>query len=335
MNPRKLRVVLCGLGPLGLKTIPFIVERQNLDLVGAVDVNPDLAGKDVGELAGLEPLGLRVRADLEKTLRDTEAHVCLLLTVSDMVRITPQIETALRCGAHVVSTCEELAYPWLTAPELSHRIDQLARENGVAVLGTGVNPGFLMDFLPQALTAVCRKVERVIVERYQDAARRRIPFQKKIGAGLTLEEFAQRIKEGTLRHVGLTESLHMIASQFGWKLDKTEDIIEPVVASERWTGEAMTVEPGMALGVLQTGRGYRNGREVISLIFKAAVGEAASYDRVLIEGEPRIDSVIRDGVHGDTATCAISVNAIRSVVKSSPGLRTMADVPSVAWSEGW
>ncbi|MBE7559402.1 dihydrodipicolinate reductase [bacterium] len=335
MNPKKSRVVICGLGPLGLLTVPFILERASLELVGAVDIDPQLAGRDVGELAGLgRVLGVKVRPDLEKTLRDTEAHVCILTTVSDLARLKPQLETAIRAGAYVVSTCEELSYPWTTAPDFCHQIDQLARENGVAVLGTGVNPGFLMDFLPQALTAVCRKVERVIVQRVQDASKRRIPFQKKIGAGLSLEEFAQKIKDGTLRHVGLTESLHMIASQFGWKLERTQDVIEPVVASERWVGETMTVQPGMALGVLQTGRGFRDGQEVITLVFRASVGEPDSYDRVLIEGEPRIDSTIKGGVHGDTATCAITVNAIRSIMKAAPGLHTMVDVPSVAWFEG-
>ena len=280
------------------------------------------------------PLGVKIRADLEKTLRDTEAHVCILMTVSDVARLKPQLETAIRAGTYVVSTCEELSYPWLTAPDFSHQIDELARENGVAVLGTGVNPGFLMDFLPQALTAVCRSVSPVKVERFQDASKRRVPFQKKIGAGLTLEEFAQKINEKTLRHVGLTESIHMIASQFGWKLDKTEDIIEPVVAAERWVGEEMTVEPGMALGVLQTGRGFRKGEELITMVFRAAVGEPDPHDRVLIEGEPRIDSTIKGGVHGDTATCAISINAIRSVMKAAPGLHTMVDLPCVAWFEG-
>ena len=335
MTTNKVRVVLSGLGPLGLKTVPFLLERKRIELVGAVDIDPGLAGKDLGELAGLgKSLGLPVTADLGRTLHETNADVCVLMTVSDMVRLAPQVETAVNAGAHVVSTCEELSYPWLTAPKLSKELDALAKEKEVAVLGTGVNPGFLMDYLPQAMTGVCREVKSVLVERYQDASKRRIPFQRKIGAGLTLEEFEEKKRAGTLRHVGLTESMHMLATQFGWTLDRTDDIIEPVIAAERWVGEAMTVEPGMALGVLQTGRGFRDGAEVISLVFRASVGERDPYDRIVIKGTPTIDSKIAGGVHGDVATCAITVNAIRSVLDAKPGLRTMADVPSVAWFEG-
>jgi 2,4-diaminopentanoate dehydrogenase len=193
-----------------------------------------------------------------------------------------------------------------------------------------VNPGFLMDFLPLALTGVCRRVSKVTVERIQDARFRRIPFQKKIGAGLTRVEFARKADEGTLRHVGLTESVQMIAAALGWKLDSTEDVLEPIVAEHRVETPAMTIESGDCLGVSQTGRGLRNGKEVVTLVFKAAIGLENPRDRVLIDGEPGIDATIAGGVNGDIATCAMVANAIPVVVKARPGLRTMADIEPIS-----
>ncbi|NTV43846.1 MAG: hypothetical protein HGA63_11160 [Syntrophobacteraceae bacterium] len=164
------------------------------------------------------------------------------------------------------------------------------------------------------------------VERIQDARVRRLPFQRKIGAGLTLEEFNAKAKEGILRHVGLTESIHLIASGLGWQLDKVEDILSPVVAEKKLLAGNLAIEPGKTVGVSQIGRGFKNGKEVITLVFKAAVGESNPRERILIEGTPKIDLVISDGVNGDVATCAIMANAIPVVVEALPGLRTMADV---------
>jgi 4-hydroxy-tetrahydrodipicolinate reductase len=220
-------------------------------------------------------------------------------------------------------------YPWDNSKEWSETIDRAATDKKVAVLGTGVNPGFLMDALPSMLTGVCNQVERIEVRRYQNAQFRRIPFQKKIGAGLSLEEFEKRKNEGSLRHVGLTESMHFLASQLGWTLDKTEDKIEPVIADRMIQTEAMTLISGQAAGVRQIGKGWVDGVEKIKLTFQASVGEPDSYDEIEIFGTPHIRSRIMGGVHGDIATCSIILNACRSILKASPGLRTMADIPMI------
>jgi 4-hydroxy-tetrahydrodipicolinate reductase len=222
-------------------------------------------------------------------------------------------------------------YPWLTSPSLAKEIDVAAQEKGVSVLSTGVNPGFLMDFLPLVMTGVCRDVEKVTVERIQDAQFRRLPFQKKIGAGLTVQEFEERAKAGNLRHVGLTESMHLLASGLGWKLDRTEDIIEPVIASREVATANLTIEPDKALGVNQIGRGYIGDKELITLVFRATIGEPEPRDRVLIQGTPSIDMAIEQGVNGDTATCAIIVNAIPVVIQAPAGLRTMADISPISF----
>jgi 4-hydroxy-tetrahydrodipicolinate reductase len=325
-----IRVIQYGLGPIGNRVTRYLCERPTFRIVGAIDIDPGKVGRDVGELAGLPPLGTTVCADADTVLREG-ADVVVLTTTSSLEKAKEQILRVVSHGLPVVSTCEELSYPWHTQPAIAEQIDRAARERGVAVLGTGVNPGFLMDLLPIVLTAICQDVRSILVERFQDAQYRRLPFQRKIGAGLTVQEFQEKVRGGTLRHVGLTESMHMIASRMGWNLDRTEDIIEPVVATERVVAGEIVIEPGYCLGVNQTGHAYRNGREVITLRFRATIGEPEPRDRIRIEGTPTIDSVIPGGVNGDIATCAITVNALPVVMRARPGLRTMADIEPVTF----
>ena len=302
-----------------------------MTVVAAVDKDPALAGKDLGELCSTGSVGVPVSPSLEQALGQGAADVAVLTTVSDLARIAPQIEEILHFGLPVVTTCEELVFPWETAPQTASRIDSLAREEGVAVLATGVNPGFLMDTLPIALSAVCQRVDAVKVSRIQDASTRRVPFQLKIGAGLSLEEFEKKKKRGDLRHIGLTESMQMIASRIGWKLDRIEELITPVVAKTRIDTGSMSIEAGMAAGVQQIGRGFVGNDEKITLTFRASVGEPSPEDTVELLGTPHIVSTIQGGVHGDVATCAITLNAVAQVLRAEPGLRTMVDLPPVAY----
>ena len=326
-----INTVHVGIGPLGQKVVRYAVERGCFNIVGAVDPDPEKAGKDLGELCGIEPLGIIVRDNLQDALANRSADVALLTTVSSLVAIASQVEELATARLNIVSTCEELFFPWKTNPEVAGRIDQICRENGIACVGTGVNPGYLMDLLPTVLTGLCQNVRKVEVWRVQDASVRRIPFQQKIGAGLTLKEFEAGKKAGTLRHVGLPESVHFIAQRLGWELDRNTETLEPVIADRQIDSGYKPIAKGMARGVHQVGRGFVGNREVITLNFRAAVGEPESYDQVHIDGEPKIHSRIAGGVNGDIATCAITLNAVRSVLAGGPGLRTMADIPSIAF----
>jgi hypothetical protein len=328
----RVRVVQVGLGAMGRRLTPFLLERPWVEVVAAVDPAPGMAGRDLGEVSGLgRTLGVMVRPSLAEALAQSKVEVALLTTVSTLAAVRPQLEELVARGLYVVSSCEELSFPWRTAPQWSTEVDRLAKEAGVAVLGTGVNPGFLMDLLPLALTAICREVQKVTVMRHQDASRRRLPFQQKIGAGLSPAQFAAKVKDGSLRHVGLTESMHMIASRFGWTLTRTEDAIEPVLADREVRSEEITVRPGLAAGVQQYGRGWVGDEERILLDFRAAIGQEEPHDTILIKGTPPLRSTIAGGVNGDVATCAILTNAIPVVLAAAPGLHTMADIPPVAW----
>ena len=330
----KIKILQVGMGPLGVKIANFINERHNLETVAAVDKNPKNIGMDVGKIYGGQSNGVIIEGDLATAIADQQIDVAILTTFSDMVRVTPQIEAIIKHGIPVVSTCEELSYPWDEAPALAKRIDEAAKMHGVAVVGTGVNPGFLMDSLPTFLTAVCQRVDSIEVNRFQNAQFRRIPFQKKIGAGLSMQEFERKKQEGTLRHVGLTESMQFIARRMGWPLDHTEDHINAVMAHQEIVTPGMTIPAGHATGVCQIGRAYSGGQLKISMVFQATVGEPRSYDEVFIKGEPNFSSIIEGGINGDIATSAVVLNTLKPTMIASPGLKTMADLAMVSFL-GW
>jgi 4-hydroxy-tetrahydrodipicolinate reductase len=317
-----------GLGPIGAAIVRQVSERKGFRIVGAVDIDPAKVGKDLGEVAGLRrPLKVKVTGDAKKAIKSGRPDVVVLCTSSSMKQVLPQIETVLKLKVPVVSTTEELSYPTRANLRYARAVHQLAKKSRVAVLGTGVNPGFVMDALPITLTGVCERVDAIRVDRIQDARVRRLPFQQKIGAGLTREQFQRKVDDGSVRHVGLTESVSMIADAMGWKLDRITDDIQPKMATETVASEFLAVDAGYVCGIVQDGVGYRDGKPVITLHMEAYLGAPESYDSVEIAGSPAIRSKIAGGVHGDVATASIVVNSLPKVLTAAPGLHTMRDMP--------
>ena len=305
-----------------------VAARPGLKIVGGVDIDPAKAGRDLGDIAGTNRrLGLRVYDNTAKALKACKPDIVVLCTSSSLKKVMPEIETILKSRTAIVSTTEELSYPGYTHIRQARQIDALAKKAKVAVLGTGVNPGFVMDALPIALTAVCERVDRVLVDRVQDARMRRLPFQQKIGAGLTTEQFQKNVEgDGGVRHVGLTESIAMIADSLGWTLDRITDDIQPKLATVTISSEFLAVDPGYVCGIVQDGVGYRKGKPAIRLHFEAYLGAPESYDSIKIEGSPSLSVNIPGGIQGDVATASIVVNSIPKVLGSSPGLHAMSNV---------
>ncbi|MDF1859460.1 MAG: hypothetical protein P1U87_04560 [Verrucomicrobiales bacterium] len=324
-----MKVIQIGLGPLGRKIARYISERSGIEMAGAADINPEFIGQDVGEICGTGPLGVTVKSTIMEAIESCDADCAILTTVSSLQIITPQILEVVGHGLPVVSTSEELLHPWKTEPELASRIDAAAKASNAGVLGTGINPGFLMDSLPLFLTAVCQRVDSVKVSRLQDASFRREPFQRKIGAGLALGEFEALVAEKKIRHVGLAESIHLIADSLGWELDQVEDIISPVIAESPVESNLIQVPAGGVAGVQQIGKGLVGNEEKITLVFRASIGETDPGDTIEIEGDPNIKSTIDQGVNGDIGTCAMTINAVKQVIRARPGLQTIADIPLV------
>jgi 4-hydroxy-tetrahydrodipicolinate reductase len=319
----EIRVVLFGIGAMGGEIAKVIGRRKNLKIVGAIDIAEDKVGKDLGGLLGV---GKGVSVTDPKSLPQLDGDIVVHATTSSLKQAHPQIAKCVTAGLNVVSTCEELSYPYRKYPEIAKEMDTQAKIQGVTVLGTGINPGFLMDTLPIVLTAPCQVVSKIRVTRMMDAAKRRVPFQKKIGVGLAKEEFERLMREKIITgHVGLYESIAMIADAVGWELDAIrESIPEPVIAKKEVRAYKV-VKAGQVAGLRSVACGIKDGERVI-LEFISYAG-ADEYDAISIDGVPNIRVRIEGGVHGDIGTVAMVVNSIPKVVDAKPGLITMRDIP--------
>ena len=330
-----IRVLHYGLGPIGAAVVKQVAERRGFKIVGAVDIDPAKVGRDLGEVAGLgRTLRVKVSDDARKAIKATKPDVVVLCTLSSLRKVLPQMEQILKLKIPIVSTTEELAYPTGANLKYAREIHAMAKKAKVAVLGTGVNPGFTMDALPITLTGVCERVDSIRVDRVQDARVRRLPFQQKIGAGLTREQFQKKVDDASVRHVGLAESVSMIADAMGWKLDRVTDEIQPKIATATVSSEFLAVDEGYVCGLVQDGIGFRNGKPIITLHMEAYLGAPESYDQVEIVGSPSIKSKIVGGVHGDVATASITVNSIPKILGVAPGLHTMRDMPIPSYFGG-
>jgi 4-hydroxy-tetrahydrodipicolinate reductase len=324
----QLKIVQYGVGPIGSEIVKLLIRRRIGQLVGAIDIDRSKVERDLGDIAGVgQKLGVKISSDAHATLSDSKPDIVIHCTSSSLVTVAPQIIDAVNFRSHVISTTEELAFPFIKHPEIAAEIDRRAKEAQVAVLGTGVNPGFVMDTLALALSVACQSINAVKAERVVDASQRRLPLQKKIGAGLDLKEFKRRAGEGSIRHVGLSESVYLIAYGLGWRLSEVSETLEPVIAERDLTTQFLKVKKGDAAGVSQTAIGKMNGREVITLNLRMYIGANDPHDSIKIEGAPPIDMAIRGGIHGDLATAAIVTNMIPKLIRAQPGLRTMADLP--------
>jgi 4-hydroxy-tetrahydrodipicolinate reductase len=324
---KKVRVVQYGVGPIGAELSKYALKKSGLQFVGAVDIDPKKVGKDLGEVVGGPKIGVPISNDSKKLLAKTTPDLVLHSTGSYLKDVKPQLLEIMKSGADIVSTCEELSYPYLKNPTIARELNRAALRNKITLLGTGVNPGFVMDALVLTATGVCQEVKSVKSSRIQDASTRRLPFQKKIGAGLTQEDFRSKVADGTIKHVGFQESIAMIASGLGWKLERIDEVVEPKLADSPVSSEYLKVEIGQVAGVNQTATGIVDGRPLIVLNLQAYLGCPDPRERIVIEGQPRIDLTIKGGVHGDIATASVIVNSIPRVLNSKPGLVTMKDLP--------
>lgn len=308
-----VRIIQYGLGSIGLGIAEIALER-GYRIVGAVDIDPAKAGRRLADLLPNGPTDVVVTSS-PKTLLNAGADIVLHSTQSRIAQVLPQQMSLLDAGLDVISTCEELAFPWHHHPREAATLDELAKARDATVIALGVNPGFVMDLLPLILTAPCQRVDRIIVVRVVDLGVRRLPLQQKVGVSLRAEAFQHGVAEGRFGHVGLPQSVAMIAHALGWVLEAFDESIEPTLDSN-----------GVVQGLHQVCRGMREGKEVISLDLTMAVDAGNPHDAVRIDGIPPIQMVLHGGIHGDQATCAIVVNSIPQVLAAPPGLLTAIDL---------
>lgn len=325
--PRDLNVIHIGLGPIGVGIARMVLGKEGLRIVGACDPAAEKAGKDLGDVLGIgRRLRMKVDGDPVKFIRRAKADIAVVSTTSSAKTVKATMEALIARGINIVTTCEEFAYPSAANAKIFKDLDNQAKKKKVSILGTGVNPGFAMDALALVLTSPCEKVSRVSVTRVVDAGTRRLPLQRKVGAGLSLPQFARAKAEGTVRHVGLPESVQMIADGLGFKLERIDETLEPAIAPRDLNTDYLRIAAGTAAGIKQSARGYTKTGLVVSLDLQMYVGAESPRDHILIDGSPSIDMTVAGGIAGDIATAAITVNAIPKVMSGRPGVLTMRDI---------
>ncbi|HXN41510.1 MAG TPA: dihydrodipicolinate reductase [Myxococcaceae bacterium] len=321
-------VVVMGLGFIGQEIARVAHASPELKLIGAVDPSPLLVGRKVGELIGVPSIAFKVSGTLEEALARQRAVVLLHATGSRSPQVMEQLMAAIRAGLSVVSTCEELSFPYLKYPDLAEQLERAAKRAGVSVLGTGVNPGFVLDRLVATAGQVCGKVRRVVATRVVDARSRREALQRKIGAGLSEDEFMQLVEKDHIGHVGLTESAALCALGLGIECDDFEEEIVPMIADEDIPGAAFPVLKGRVAGISQTAVGLEGEQERVRLELTIAVGAENPRDHILIESEPSVELEVKGGVAGDRATANLVVNAAPRITSADRGLLTVLELPA-------
>jgi 2,4-diaminopentanoate dehydrogenase len=325
---KKIRAIQYGVGPIGAAIARLMREKQSIEVIGAIDTDPAKAGRDLGEVVGAPdaPWGAPVSADAAKMLGKS-ADIVIHSTSSSLPAVMDQLLECLAAEACIVSTCEELSYPFRKYPELSKKLDEEAKTWGVALTGTGVNPGFVMDKLAITLSSVSQRIEHARSIRVVDASQRRLPLQKKIGAGIAVEEFKAQVAAGVIKHHGLPESIAMVADALGFPVDDITETISPVVAQENVKTEFLEVLAGQAAGVHQIARGLVGGVEKIYMELQMYVGARDPHDTIELTGTPGLKLKIPGGTHGDLATAAVAVNTILPILAAPAGLRTSRELP--------
>lgn len=333
----KIKVILWGIGAMGGGMAKDILtNKQGIQIVGAIGQNPIQFDRDLGDVLDLAPCGIKVSANPEEVLA-LEADVVLVATTSLAKDVFPQIKQILEAKKNVITIAEEMSAPHAQSPDLAAEIDQLAKMNGVTVLGTGVNPGFVLDTLILTLTGVCQRIDRVEAARVNDLS----PFGPTVmqtqGVGTTVEEFQKGVDDGTIvGHIGFQESIYLIATALGWEIDQVEETREPIVTKVYRETPHVKVEPGMVAGCRHIARGYSKGKELISLehpqqIHPHLEGNKTG-DYITIHGTPTIKFSDEQEIPGGIGTMAIAVNMIPQVIAAKPGLKTMVDLPM---PHGW
>lgn len=333
----KYKIIQVGLGPMGKIIAKLFLKRKNLKLKCVVDSDPKLNGIKLNNVLNIkEGSDISIEPNLDSVLSKFNADVVFIATSSFLEKVSPLIKQAVKSGINVISICEELSYPFQNYPKLSEELDALAKSNNVTIVGTGINPGYLMDLLPIVITAPCQSVESIKVIRMMNSAKRRESFQRKIGTGLSPEEFHEKIKKKEITgHVGLTQSIQMIGAALGFKYNQIIEFSpkEFITKKAFTTSYGEYVPKGCVCGLHSKAIGKREGKGEILLDFKAYAGEHEEYDSIIIEGIPRIYQKIIGGVHGDLGTAAMVVNLIPNVIKARSGLLTMKDLPVPCYTE--
>lgn len=330
-----IKVIIWGFGAMGSGMAKMLLNKKGVEIVGICDLAEERVGKNMYDILGVENEGRKpviINKNMEKIIKNTNADIALLATDSFTKGAFDKIKLMLENKINVISTAEEMAYPQAQEPEFAKELDKIAKENGVSVLGTGINPGLIMDLLVVALTGCMLDVEHVEAKRVNSLS----PFGKAVmeeqGVGITVEEFEKGVKDGSLAgHVGFQESIRMIGDAIGWPVEKIETQMKPIVTTVDRKSPYGFAAAGNVAGVNMTGQGYIDNKVKIDMIHPQQIEPemegTSTGDYITIKGTPEVNMAITPEVEGGLGTIAMCVNMIPHVINAKEGLRTMIDLP--------
>lgn len=324
-------VVLWGLGSMGSGMAKILLEKKGIKITGAIASRPEKAGKDLGAVLGVEPIGVKVTSDPKEGL-SRGGDVALHSTNSFVQESYPQLIEIMEQGYNVISIAEEMAYPFAGERELAQKLHEKAKEKGVTLLGTGINPGFVLDLLILTLTGACASVKKIHASRVNDLSPFGPTVMKTQGVGTTKEEFERGVLEGAIvGHIGFKESIYMMADRLGLELDEIREEREPIISNVKRETPHVKVSPGMVAGCRHVARGMKKGEEIIVLEHPQQIHpgleDVETGDYIHVDGVPEINMAIKPEIPGGIGTMAVAINMIPQVITASPGLMTMTDLP--------
>lgn len=330
-----VKVVIWGFGAMGSGMARMLLTKKGVEIIGVCDLHPERVGKSIYAVLGVEKGDSEeviINDDINKVLTEKCCDVCLCATDSFTKKAFPRLKLALEKKVNVISTAEEMAYPKAQNPELAEELNKIAKENGVTILGTGINPGFIMDLLVVCMTGCMTEVEHIEAKRVNSLSPFGPAVMEEQGVGITVEEFNKGVASGSLAgHVGFAESINMIADSIGWKVDKYETQMKPIVTDVDRKSPYGFAKAGNVAGVNMTGQGYVDGKVLIDMIHPQQIEPEQvgvhTGDYVTIKGTPEVNLCIKPEVQGGLGTIAMCVNMIPHVINAAPGLKTMIDLP--------
>lgn len=336
MKKENVKIAIWGFGAMGGGMAEVLLRKKGVDIVGVCDIHPDRVGKSIFEVLGL-PKGnhkdVIIQGDIKKVISKKSADVVLLCTDSFTAKAFDKIKLIVEQGINCITTAEEMAYPKAKEPKLAAEMDRLAKANGVSILGTGINPGLIMDLLVVLMSGACTDVEFIKAERVNSLSPFGPAVMEEQGVGITLDEFNKQSAAGHLAgHVGFNESVNMICDAIGWKLDKpVEQTMAPIVSKVLRKTKYAEVKPGNVAGCTMKGFGYVNGKMAVEMIHPQQIEPELegtdTGDYVVIKGTPNVNLANKPEIPGGIGTIAMCINMIPQVINAKPGLHTMLDLP--------
>ncbi len=327
-----VRVVILGSGQMGQGIARLLRQKEGLELAGLFARRAGRAGQELGALLGAEPLGLTISNDLAALLKQTKPDIAIQATSSRLAEARGEIATLLQHGVNVITIAEEMAWPRASSPAIAEELQRLAVANGVALLGTGINPGFVLDLLVITLSGVCQDIRAIHASRINDLS----PYGPSVldtqGVGLSEEAFYRGLEEGSVvGHFGFNESIAMIAATLGWEIGRIEQRRTPIIARVKRETPHVTVEPGMVAGCHHTAVAYRDDKPVITLDHPQQIQPERegieTGDTIEILGTPDIRLAGSPEIPGGMGTAALAINMIPRLLNAAPGLYSMAELP--------